>query len=227
MNGILAMVGGGEFEPAMKYVDRVLLDKVIGEPRVAVLPTAAGQDPGRALAIAETGAAYFRDFGVESDAVPIIDRESAMDETLAERVEAANVIYLTDGNAHYLYQTLQFSPAWTAIGNVIEMNGIVAASGASASVFGDRIPASPMRWRPAFNIFPGAVIIPHFESASRIGLRLRRWSRFGRFTYLGVDRHTAIFSQDFRFTVVGEGGVTVWSRLRHEKRDDGDLLLWP
>ncbi len=227
MNGVLIMTGGDEFEPSMKCVDRVLLDNVVGEKRIAVLPTACGQDPGRALALADTGAAYFRHLGALSDPVPIIDRDSAMDEALAERIEAANVIYLTDGDAGYLYQTLQSSAAWTAIGNVIELNGIVAASGAAASVFGEHIPASPMRWRPAFNIFPGAVIVPHYESASRIGLRLGRWRRFGRFTYLGIDRHTAIFSQDFRFTVVGEGGVTVWSRRRHERRDDGDLLLWP
>lgn len=227
MNGILVMTGGGEFEPAMKYVDSIMLDKVVGEKRVVVLPTACGQDPDRALAIAETGAAYFRELGAVSDPVPVIDRDSAMDEALAERIGAASVIYMTDGDASYLYQTLQFSRAWDAIGNLIELNGIVVASGASASVFGEHIPASRMRWGPAFNIFPGAVIVPRYESASRIGMRLRRWSRFGRFTYLGIDSHTAIFSQDFRFTVVGEGGVTVWSRHRNETRDDGDLLLWP
>ena len=29
MNGLLILVGGGEFEPEMKYVDRILLDKVM------------------------------------------------------------------------------------------------------------------------------------------------------------------------------------------------------
>ena len=227
MNGVLALVGGGEFEPEMKYVDRVLLDNVIGEPRIAVLPTAAGQEPGRALSLAETGAAYFRDRGAESNAVPIIDRVSAMDEDLVAQIEAANVIYLTDGDARYLFQTLQNSRAWEAIGSVIELNGLVAASGASASVFGDRVPASTLGWSPAFNILPGAVVVPNFASVSRIGLRLRRWKRFGRFTYLGIDRHTALLNRDFRFTVVGEGSVTVWSKLRHEKRDDGDPLVWP
>jgi hypothetical protein len=27
--------------------------------------------------------------------------------------------------------------------------------------------------------------------------------------------------------VVGEGSVTVWSKTRHEVRDDGDPLVWP
>lgn len=227
MNGILVLVGGGEFEPEMKYVDRVLLDNVIGTPRVAILPTAAGQEPDRALRLAETGAAYFRELGVESDAIPVVDRDSAMDEDLVARIEAANVIYLTDGDARYLYKTLQFSAAWVAIGNVIELNGVIAASGGAASVFGDRIPASPLPWGAAFNILPGAVIVPQYASASSLKLRLRRWTRFGRFTYLGIDRHTALFNEKFRFNVVGEGGVTVWSRRRHEKREDGDPLMWP
>ena len=111
MNGILILVGGGEFEPEMKYVDRILLDKVIGRPHIAILPTAAGTDPARALSLAETGAAYFRALGAEVDPVPVIDRESAMEESLAARIEDANVIYMTDGDAEYLHSTLQFSNA--------------------------------------------------------------------------------------------------------------------
>jgi cyanophycinase-like exopeptidase len=226
MNGILILVGGGEFEPEMKYVDRILLDKVIGPPHIAILPTAAGSDPARALSLAETGAAYFRALGAEVDPVPVIDRDSAMDEGLAARIEDANVIYMTDGDAEYLYSTLQFSNAWTAIGNVIELNGLVAASGASATMFGERSPGSALRSGPAFNILPGSVIVPNYETMSSFGMRVRRF-RGRRFAFLGIDRHTALFNQNFQFTVVGEGGVTVWSRLRHETRDDGDPLVWP
>jgi len=226
MNGILILVGGGEFEPEMKYVDRILLDKVVGPPHIAILPTAAGTDRARALALAETGAAYFRALGAEVDAVPVIDRDSAMDEGLAARIEDANVIYMADGDAEYLYRTLQFSNAWTAIGNVIELNGVVAASGASATMFGERSPGSALRSGPAFNILPGSVIVPDYETMSSFSMRVRRF-RSRRFAYLGIDRHTALFNQNFQFTVVGEGGVTVWSKLRHETRDDGDPVVWP
>ena len=226
MNGILILVGGGEFEPEMKYVDRILLDKVVGPPHIAILPTAAGTDRARALALAETGATYFRALGAEVDAVPVIDRDSAMDEGLAARIEDANVIYMADGDAEYLYRTLQFSNAWTAIGNVIELNGVVAASGASATMFGERSPGSALRSGPAFNILPGSVIVPDYETMSSFSMRVRRF-RSRRFAYLGIDRHTALFNQNFQFTVVGEGGVTVWSKLRHETRDDGDPVVWP
>ena len=226
MNGILILVGGGEFEPEMKYVDRVLLDKVTGPPRIAILPTASGTDPARALLLAENGASYFRDLGAEVDAIPIVDRDSAMDEGLAARIENANVIYLTDGDTRYLYDTLQFSNAWTAIGNVIDLNGLVAASGASASIFGERTPGSALRSGPAFNILPGSVIVPDYASVSSFGMRVRRF-RSRRLAYLGIDRHTALFNQNFQFTVVGEGGVTVWSKVRHETRGDGDPVIWP
>ena len=226
MNGILILVGGGEFEPEMKYVDRILLDKVVGPPHFAILPTAAGTDRARALALAETGATYFRALGAEVDAIPVIDRDSAMDEGLAARIEDANVIYMADGDAEYLYRTLQFSNAWTAIGNVIELNGVVAASGASATMFGERSPGWALRSGPAFNILPGSVIVPDYETMSSFSMRVRRF-RSRRFAYLGIDRHTALFNQNFQFTVVGEGGVTVWSKLRHETRDDGDPVVWP
>jgi cyanophycinase-like exopeptidase len=149
-----------------------------------------------------------------------------MDQGLAARIEDANVIYMTDGDVEYLYNTLQFSNAWAAIGNVIELNGVVAASGASATMFGERSPGSALRSGPAFNILPGSVIVPDYEAMSSISMRVRRF-RSRRFAYLGIDRHTALFNQDFQFTVVGEGGVTVWSKLRHETRDDGDPVVWP
>ncbi|MDP6821936.1 MAG: Type 1 glutamine amidotransferase-like domain-containing protein [Dehalococcoidia bacterium] len=226
MNGVLVLVGGGEFQPEMKYVDRVLLDHVIGPPRIAILPTAAGKDPDTALKLGEAGASYFREMDAEADAIPVIDRESAMDEGLAARIEDANVVYMTDGDSRYLYNTLQFSHAWTSIGNVIELNGLVAASGAAASVFGERSPGSALRWGPAFNILPGSVIVPDYATTSPFGMRMRRLRRRG-LACLGIDRHTALFNRDFQFTVVGEGGVTVWSTKRHEERDDGDPLIWP
>jgi cyanophycinase-like exopeptidase len=226
MNGLLILVGGGEFEPEMKYVDRILLDKVIGPARIAILPTAAGRDPVAALKLAEAGVTYFSDMGAEAFVVPVVDRDSAMDEDLAARIEDANVIYLTDGDAQYLHETLQFSHAWIAIGNVVELNGVIAASGSAASVFGERSPGSALRWASAFNILPGSVIVPDYAGVSTLSMRLRRFRR-RKLAYLGIDRHTALFNENFQFTVVGEGGVTVWSKIRHEKRDDGDPLVWP
>jgi hypothetical protein len=93
-------------------------------------------------------------------------------------------------------------------------------------MFGERSPGSALRSGPAFNILPGSVIVPDYEAMSSISMRVRRL-RSRRFAYLGIDRHTALFNQDFQFTVVGEGGVTVWSKLRHETRDDGDPVVWP
>ena len=55
---------------------------------------------------------------------------------------------------------------------------------------------------------------------------MRRFRR-RQLAYLGIDRYTALFNQDFQFTVVGEGGVTIWSKKRHEKREDGAPLIWP
>ncbi len=52
MNGLIALVGAGEYLPVMEDIDRYLLDsvKVDGRaPRVVCLPTAAGQEETRAL----------------------------------------------------------------------------------------------------------------------------------------------------------------------------------
>ena len=45
MNGLIALVGAGEYLPVMEDVDRYLLSSVNSKmPRVVCLPTAAGQE---------------------------------------------------------------------------------------------------------------------------------------------------------------------------------------
>lgn len=229
MQGVLALVGGGEFEPEMAPVDRELLARLEGKPRVACLATAAGQDRDAAAGLADQGARYFRDLGVEAEPVPVVDRESAMDESLAARIRAANLVYLADGDAAYLHRTLRLTLAWDAIGDVVDTGGVVAGSGAGAMVFGERIPAAPrpLPWRKVFNIFPGAVIVPDYGAVSPFKMRLLRAVTLRRVTLLGIERHTALLNAEYRFNVVGAGGVTVWSRRRHERREAGNLILWP
>ena len=83
MNGLIALVGAGEYLPVMNEVDRHLLASVNTNgraPRVVCLPTAAGQEGdesvGRWLRM---GVEHFQALGTEVTPARIIDRESADD----------------------------------------------------------------------------------------------------------------------------------------------------
>ncbi|MEK7182629.1 MAG: Type 1 glutamine amidotransferase-like domain-containing protein [Patescibacteria group bacterium] len=98
MLGTLALVGSGEFTPAMEEVDRFLLSH-IKTPKVAILPTAAGQEPDYYKWI-EKGIAHFSGLGIEAHGIPIIARDDA--HRLAKKLHEFNFYYFSGGNPGYL-----------------------------------------------------------------------------------------------------------------------------
>ena len=81
------------------------------------LPTAAGTEGENRIAYwSDLGVAHFKSLGVEQvEAVPVVDRPSADDPALAERIRRANFIYLSGGKPDYLLRTLKDSRALEAI----------------------------------------------------------------------------------------------------------------
>ena len=83
MNGLINLVGSGEYLPVMKDVDRYLLDSlnVNGrKPRVVCLPTAAGKEGDSSVnRWSNMGIQHFTELGAEVNAARIIDQESAND----------------------------------------------------------------------------------------------------------------------------------------------------
>ncbi len=70
MNGLIALLGSGEYLPVMDAVDRYLLDsrqRTAHEPNVVCLPTAAGEEGDDSVNYwLDLGVAHFQRFGVPS-----------------------------------------------------------------------------------------------------------------------------------------------------------------
>ncbi|MBI3738517.1 MAG: Type 1 glutamine amidotransferase-like domain-containing protein [Chloroflexi bacterium] len=118
MNGLIALVGAGEYLPVMDEVDSYLLDsvRVNGRaPRVVCLPTAAGQEgPESVGRWSKMGEEHFRALGAEVNALPVIDRASADDPQYEPILESADLIYFSGGDPTYLFSTMNGSRAWNA-----------------------------------------------------------------------------------------------------------------
>jgi hypothetical protein len=112
--GPIALVGSGEFLPAMEAVDAALL---AGRPARAVfLPTAAGEEgPDRVAYWLRLGTDHYRRLGAEPVPLAVLDRRDADDEKLAAQVEGAGLIYLSGGNPGYLADTLRGTAVLDAI----------------------------------------------------------------------------------------------------------------
>ncbi len=224
MNGLIALVGAGEYLPVMNEIDRHLLASVDTNgraPRVVCLPTAAGQEGdesvGRWLRM---GVEHFQALGTEVTPARIIDRESADDPQWELALENADLIYFSGGNPMYLYETMQGSRAWTAAQKAWERGAVYAGCSAGAMILAQKVPnfrAAGLTSMEAFQIVPATFVIPHFDrmrglwSAYLFGIR--RQLKEGQFI-LGVDENTALVGKldGGAWQVMGRGQAHVITR---------------
>lgn len=210
---MLALVGSGEYLQPMQSVDRYLLSTLNEPARVVCLPTAAGTEGDERIAFwSDLGVNHFNQLGAEQvEAIRVIDRSSADDSTLTERIRQANFVYLSGGKPEYLLRTLNGTRALEAILAVYRNGGVVAGCSAGAMVMGEFIPGF-LRWTQAFRLFPNAVIIPHYDEMPGWLIHLVRGLSRRSTTVYGIEGTTALLVNGEELEVIGRGSVTVWAR---------------
>jgi cyanophycinase len=224
---MLALVGSGEYLPPIEPVDRFLLEHLPGAPRVACLPTAAGAEGHERIAYwSNLGLQYFTGLGVQVESLPVIDRQSANDPQLVERMLLANYIYLSGGRPDYLLDTLKSSLAWQAIQDILARGGLLAGCSAGAMILGERVLAFP-GWRKAFNLIPGAVIMPHFEEIPERFTKVLKFLVGKGSTLIGIEGSTALFINQGKNEVVGMGSVTIWNQSGKVQYTSGQEVPFP
>lgn len=230
MNGTLALAGSGEFLPTMERVDRWLLDRVPGTPRVALVPTASGHyGPRRIRYWLDLGVEHFTRLGVEVDPLNVIDRGDAEDAGVSERVSAANFVYLSGGRPTYLQRSLVGTRLLRATYGVLESGGVVAGSSAGAMVWGEKFLGFPKRgwpWHDGFNLLRGKYILPHYDEIPAWLVWLTRVSRLSRLDTLGIEKDTALVCRGGRFEVRGSGRVVLRSRDGTTSFAEGQAVTW-
>src|SRR6266567_9563579 len=98
VNGTVALVGAGEYLQGMLPVDKKLLERVNGTPRVVVLPTASAPDgEGVPQRWARMGVEHFAQLGVAAEPIMLLNRADAVYAEIAAGVANANFIYFSGG----------------------------------------------------------------------------------------------------------------------------------
>src|SRR6266850_6458874 len=92
--GLLALVGGDEFNPGNEEQDRLLV-RAAGAGPAYVIPTAAARQ-GAEQAVANA-TRWFRRLGLELRELPILKRTDAMKPALADEARRAGFFYLVGG----------------------------------------------------------------------------------------------------------------------------------
>lgn len=237
MNGLIALLGSGEYLPVMDEVDLYLLancgaDAKARKPRVVCLPTAAGQEGPKSVARwSNMGAEHFTRLGAEVQALSVIDRQSANDLTHASAVENADVVYFSGGNPSFLYQTMKDSLVWESAQKAWTRGAVYAGCSAGAMILGMEMPdirSMGIRSTIAFGILPIASLLPHFNAMPLFGkpllATLRRRLREGEIM-LGVDEETAIVGRrNEEWTVMGKSKVHVFTKDESRSYSAGEKL---
>ena len=238
MNGSLALVGSGEYLPAMASFEKSLLDDGIKNgkrPIYIQIPTAAGKEsPDRLEYWKQLGQAQAKRLGVDSIFLPIFTREDANNPEYATLIKNSALMYMSGGDPHYLAETLLGTTLWETIQENWGTGASLAGCSAGAMVLSSHIPNFRLLKKspsPGLSLLPEIRVIPHFnkffkwipESAAKVLLHVPDDS-----ILIGVDELTAIVkrSGDEHWLVVGEAMVHVLKGMPDQQLRDGEIITF-
>jgi len=239
MNGSLALVGSGEYLPAMAEFEKSLVQDGVKngkEARYVQIPTAAGRESADRLEYwKQLGLTQAKAIGVEATYLPIYTREDAFNQKYIDAVANSALMYMSGGDPHHLAEVLIDTPLWSAIIENWKTGASLAGCSAGAMVLSAHIPNFRLLKKTAtqgLNLLPEIRVIPHFnkffkwipESAAKVLLHVPDDS-----ILIGVDELTAIVkrSGDTEWVVVGEAKVHVLKGLPDQQLLDGERIKLP
>ncbi len=232
MHGAVGLVGGGEFEPSMEAFDRGLVEATGRDrPRVVILLHADGKSGNASIPRRSVGArAHFEGLGGEVEELVLRNRADADDDSTAQAIGEADLIYLGDARPERLRAALAGSAAWSAVETACRRGVVLAGAGGGAAVLGERQlrigrrRGWPVHWQPALGMCPAAAFLPAYDTvpepvAAFLALHAPR-----TVTVIGIDRRTGVVGRDGAWQVQGQGRVTVWRGRRRERLTAGDIF---
>ena len=236
MNGSLALVGSGEYLPAMAPFEKSLLDDGIKNGKAAKyiqIPTAAGRESDDSLAYwKKLGQAQADAMGVQASYLPIYTRDDAFKEEHVAAIKNSALMYMSGGDPHHLAEVLIDTPVWAAMVENWQSGASLAGCSAGAMVLSTQIPNFRLLNKApstGLNLLPEIRVIPHFnkffkwipDSAAKVLLHVPDDS-----ILIGVDEMTAIVkrSGNEHWIVVGDAKVHVLKGVPGQQLHDGQEI---
>jgi len=236
MNGSLALVGSGEYLPAMAAFEKSLIDDGVKnnkKPVYVQIPTAAGRESDERLDFwKQLGKTQADQLGVESIFLPIYTRDDAFKAEHVDAIANSALMYMSGGDPHYLAETLIDTPVWAAMQENWRTGASLAGCSAGAMVLSTHIPNFRLLKKApsvGLNLLPEIRVIPHFnkffkwipESAAKVLLDVPDDS-----ILIGVDELTAIVKRSGveNWVVVGAAKVHVLKGLPDQQLSDGEVI---
>ena len=227
MPGLLALVGGDEFNPGNEEQDRMLASAA-GPGTAFVLPTAAArQKPEQSVAHAK---AWFRHFRIELEELPVLKRADAKSPALAELARAGGLFYLVGGDPGWVAEVLRGSAVWAAMFEAWRDGAALAGSSAGAMVLGSHTLVRAKwpnhvnrRLAGALGLVAKTAVLPHYDTFGH------KWIESAQaaapdLTLLGIDERSAAVWDGVTWRAAGPGAVTVISGAKVARFTSGQSV---
>jgi cyanophycinase len=210
-SGTVALVGGDEWTAPCKVFDTRLLELARTDEVCVLAAAAAFEHPDRAV---ERARKYFEGLGAKVKALDVLNRRDAEADVNVSAVRVAKFVYVADGSPLHLRSVLKGSAFYDAIVYAYGRGAVVAASGASATVFCDpMVDPRGGAYTVGLGLVPGLAIFPYHGTTAE-HLRERSVDLLAPGAVLvGVDEQTALVrAGSGAWEVMGKGGATVYRK---------------
>ena len=213
----LIIIGGHEDKTNEKLILRAVAERVHGG-RLVIATVASGMPKTQY----EEYEQIFRGLGVKHVyKLEVQSREDAKSEKAVRCLDDATVIFFTGGDQVKITSQLGSSLVCQRMQEIYETGGTIAGTSAGASVMTETMMVGgngeethriggALKLAPGLGFIRGFIVDQHFAERGRIGRLLGAVSQNPRILGVGIDENTAvIIERDRKFTVLGEGGVTI------------------
>jgi cyanophycinase len=218
MAGYLLLEGGAEFGGQMAEPDLRAMELAGGPGAlICIIPTAAAPD-NNAQRAGNNGVRWFRSLGAKQvELLPLVDKASANDPHIADRISQSRLIYMLGGFTGYLGETLKGSGSWQAMLRAYEAGAVIAGSSAGAMVMCQYY-FDPARGQvvEGLELVPNACVLPHHNTFGK-GWAPRLSRLLPDAVLLGIDERTAMLDdgdegRKVGWRVYGQGAVTLYRK---------------
>ncbi len=212
--GLLALVGGGEFQPGNEPHDEVLAASARARGPAYVIATAAARSNPEAAV--RHAAAWYRKFDLDVTELRVYTRTQARVLATAARAAEAAFFYIAGGDPGLVASVLRETPVGDAIIAAWRRGAVLAGSSAGAMALCEhvlvrqRFPGNVER-RPVAGlaVLPRSAVLPHHNTFGS------RWFPSARAALpdailIGVDERTCALWETGTWRCLGSGSVTVY-----------------
>jgi cyanophycinase len=220
--GPLALVGSGEYTPAMDDVDRQLLELCEGKTVLLIATACAPEGIDVMERWEEMGRAHFARLGVKAAPLRIRNAEDANQREAAATIAQADFVWFSGGSATYLAQALDGTASWEALAGANARGAVVAGSSGGLGVLNAHVLGA---------VGPGPNVRPDGPNGLGLAAPIRAIPHFDRFearrpemvdqmrarlmegqTLIGVDEDTACIWMSGAWVAWGRGRVNVFGK---------------